>query len=785
MVMLQRKLWRDLLHMRGQVFAIALVVASAVSSYVTMRGAYESLLVSQRIYYDRYRFADVFASLVRAPESVAGQLREIDGVAAVQTRVVAKVILDVPGLAEPASGLLLSLPDTGEPLLNRVHVRRGRLPAAADEVLVSEGFAEQNRLLPGASVAAVINGRWRTLRLAGIAITPEYIDESRGSESFPDPRRFGLLWMRRHHLAAAMGLDGAFNNVSLALAPGASERAVIAAADRVLARYGTLGAYGRDEQPSHRIMRDELAQDRVTSLFIPGIFLAVAALLIHLLLMRLVASQREQIAVLKAFGRDNAEIARHFAGFALVIAGAGSLAGVPIGIWLGRNLTEMYTKFFRFPSLTFEVSARAIAVSAGTAMTAALIGSILAARRVASLPPAEGMRGEPPLRFGGGWLGRTRLLRAVSPPVRMIVRSLQRTPMRTVMSVLALSTAGAILVVGQYTFDAVETMIDVQFRIAQTDDATIVLNEVRGEEAVHAIARLPGVIRVEPVRSAPVRIRAGHRARRTALVGLERGATMRRLIGNGGAEATIPARGIVLTSKLAEILGVSAGDDVVVEVLTAPRSAGTMRVAALVDETIGVSAYAAREEVNRFLREGPALTGAHLAVQPSRAAELYARLKTTPGVASVSIREAMLATVRKLIADSLYMSAFMIVGFACVIAFGVIYNGARIALSERGRDLASLRVLGFSNAEVGAMLVGEQALLTLASIPIGFLGGWALSILIARSFESEMYRLPLVISGRTYAISFFVIALAAAFTAVVVQRRIHGLDLVEVLKTRE
>jgi putative ABC transport system permease protein len=784
MVMLHRKLLRDLLHMRGQVFAIALVVAAAVSTYVTMRGAYESLLVSQRVYYDTYRFADVFASMKRAPESVAQRLREIDGVAAIQTRVVANVVLDVPRLQEPASALLLSLPDSGEPRLNRIHLRRGRLPLAADEVLASEAFAAENQLLPGASIAAVINGRWRTLRICGIAITPEYVQETQGN-AFPDHRRFGLLWMRRHHLAAAMGMDGAFNDVSIALAPGALEADVIASVDRILARYGGLGAYGRNEQTSHRFLRDELAQDRITSMVIPAIFLAVAALLIHLLLVRLVASQREQIAVLKAFGHTNGAVARHFAMFGLVIVALGSAAGIPVGIWLGRNLTELYTKFFHFPALTFQVSASAIAISVGTTVIAALVGSLSAVQRVVALPPAEGMRGEAPLRFGRGLLDRTKMIRAVSPPVRMILRSLQRTPLRTAMSLLAMATAGAILVVGQFSFDALESMIDVQFRAAQTDDATIALNEVRGDEALHAIARLPGVIRVEPLRVVPVRIRSGHHSRRIALIGLERGATMRRLIDDDGNEVFLPPRGVVLTTKLAQILGVSAGDDVVMEALVAPRSVASMRVAALVDETIGVSAYASRQEVNRFLREGPALTAAHLAIQPSRAAELYAKLKAMPGVASVSLREAMLASVRKTIVENIYISASMIVGFACVIAFGVIYNGARIALSERGRDLASLRVLGFSKGEVGAMLLGEQAVLTVASIPIGFLGGWALSLWIARLFDSEVYRIPLVISGRTYAISFFVIAIAAVFTAALVQRRIRGLDLVEVLKTRE
>ena len=782
--MLRRKLLRDLLHMRGQAVAIALVVAAAVASYVTMRGAYESLLVTRTVYYDDYRFADVFASLKRAPESVAQRLREIDGVAAIQTRVVANVVLDVPRLKEPASALLLSLPEHGEARLNAVHVRAGRLPDEADQVLISEAFAETNGLRPGSSIAAIINSRWRRLRVCGVGITPELVDEARG-DAFPDHRRFGILWMRRPHLAAATGMEGAFNDVTFALEPGASEPEIIAAIDRTLARYGGLGAYGRDEQSSHRFLEGELAQDRVMSMMMPAIFLAVAALLIHLMLMRLVQSQREQIAVLKAFGYESGPVARHFAAFGLVIVAAGSVSGIPLGIWLGRNLTNLYTEFFHFPALHFRVSAAAIAVSVGTTVVAALVGSLVAVRRVVALPPAEGMRGETPMRFGTSVVDRWRVIRAVSPPVRMILRSLQRTPLRTAMSVLAMSMAGMILVATQFSLDALESMIDIQFGAAQSDDATLVLNETRGDEVLHAIARLPGVVRAEPFRAVPVRIRAGHRSRRLTLMGLERGATMRRLIAMDRTEVTLPPKGLVLTKKLANILRVHAGDDVIVEALAAPRPSGRMRVAALLDESIGISAYAARENVNRFMREGPSLSAAYLAVQPARAAELHSTLKAMPGVASVSLREAMLASVRERIVENIYISALVIVPFACVIAFGVIYNGARIALSERGRDLASLRVLGFSKGEVGAMLLGEQAVLTLASIPIGFAAGQALCVYIVMQFDSELYRIPLVISARTYAISFLVIALAATLTAFVVQRRIGKLDLVEVLKTRE
>jgi putative ABC transport system permease protein len=591
--------------------------------------------------------------------------------------------------------------------------------------------------------------------------------------------------MKRDEVAGATGLRGAFNEVAMTLAPGAEAPEVIAAVDRLLAPYGGRGVYGRDEQSSHRFIRDELAQDRITALVVPGVFLAVAALLIHLLLMRLVASQREQIAVLKAFGYGNAAIARHYAGFGLVIVTAGSVAGVPCGVWLGRGLTELYTRFFHFPALLFRISGFSIALSVGVTLIAALGGSLLAVRSVVSQPPAEGMRGETPARFGATWIDRSRLFRLVSPPVRMILRSLQRTPMRTLMSLLAMATAGMILVVGQYSFDALDFMIDVQFRRAQTDDATVELTQVRGERAAYALAAIPGVTRVEPIRNVAVRLRAGHRSRRVVLTGLERDARLRRLVGMHGEVTALPPSGLVMATKLAEILDLHAGDTVTVEALEAPRPTATMTVTALADEMIGTTVYASRADVNRFLREGPSLTAASLAIEPSQAMAVYTRLKGTPAIAAVSLREAMLDSFRKTIAENMRISATMIIVFASIIAFGVIYNGARIALSERGRDLASLRVLGFSRAEVGAMLLGEQAIITLASIPIGFAGGYALCLWLVALLDSEVYRLPMVISARTYGISFLVIAVAALFTAFVVQRRIGQLDLVAVLKTRE
>lgn len=783
--MLQRKLLRDLIHLRGQAIAIGLIVLCGVAMWVTMRGAYESLEKAQRVYYTDYRFADLFATIKRAPEEIAWRVRAMPGVRAVETRVVADVTLDVPNLNDPATGRILSLPLHGRPVLNDIYLRSGRYPARPEEVLVGARFAAANHLQSGDTIDALINGRWRRLSICGTAISPEYILAMSSSFIFPDDRRFGVMWMRRDHLAAAMGLTGSFNDLSISLAPDATPADVIPRVDRLLAPYGGLGAYDRDEQPSHRQIRDELRQDRNTATLIPAIFLAVAAFLIQLVLARLVASQRDQVATLKAFGYSNRDIAVHYLELAMMIATAGIIAAVPVGIYLGRGLTKLYTRFFDFPSLTFEVSGGAIALSAIVTLVAAAVGAASAVRSAVALAPAEGMRGEAPPRYGRWAAERSKLMKIVSPPVRMMARAMARRPLRTLLSLAGLSLAGMILVVGQFSFDSLDSMIATYFTGAQRDDATVIFTTPRAENAAADLRRLPGVTRVEPFRAVPVRISSGSRSRRIVLNGLERHADLRRLVGADARRIDLPLRGIVLTDKLASILRVSAGDSVVVEALEGARRRQEMLVGATVSEVVGISAYAVRDDVSRFMREAPSISGANLAVDRSRTAALYETLKHTPVVATIFLRQAMIRSFRQTIAENITISATMIVAFACVIAFGVIYNGARIALSERGRELASLRVLGFTHAEVAMLLIGEQIVLTVMSLPIGFAAGREISGWIATAFESEAYRLPLVITARTYAVSFLIIAAAATLTSLIVQRRVRTLDLVEVLKTRE
>lgn len=784
---LDRKLVRDFARLRGQVAAIALVVACGVATVVATRTAYESLVGARDDYYARHRFADVFAHLERAPDALRARITTIPGVAAVETRIVADVTLDVPGLDEPAAARLVSLPDGHEPTLNAIHLRSGRSldPTRRDEAIVSEAFARANRLEVGDTIGAVLNGRWQDLRIVGLGLSPEYVYEIRPQDLFPDPRRFGVIWMGRAALGPAFDLDGAFNDVSIQLAEGASPGDVIERLDRLLERHGGLGAYGRDEQLSARFVEDEIRQNRITGTVLPAIFLGVAAFLLHIVLSRLVSLQREQIAVLKAFGYRDSSVAAHYLALALAAVALGAVIGVAVGLWLGALMNSVYRDFYRFPSFPYEPGGPVIAIAVGVSALAAALGALSAVRRVLALPPAEAMRPEPPARFRAGLLERSGLLARLATSARMVVRQISRRPVRASLSVVGLALAVAILVLARFFSDAIGTLAEVQFRAAQREDVSVAFHEPLGTAVGFELAALPGVLAVETSRSVPARIRAGHRSRRIAVTGLPPKPSLRRVVDRDGRPVATPPDGAVLTQHLARLLGVGPGDVVEIEVLEGRRQRLRVRVASLADELLGMSVYLDSRALARLLEEQGSVTGAWLRVDSREASELYRRLKRMPAVAGVGNRLAALRSFEDTLARNLGVMNFILVVFACVIAAAMVYNSARIALSERTRELASLRVLGFTRREVTEMLLGEQALLLLLALPAGFWIGKRLATLMAEAYAWELFRLPLVVTPRTYGFAALVTASAAVVSGALVRERLRRLDLVASLKSRD
>jgi putative ABC transport system permease protein len=784
---LNRKLVRDLFEMKGQALAIAMVVAAGVAMFVMYLSNFDSLRRTKDAYYERQRFADVFASLKRAPLSLRDRIARIAGVTAVDARVVASVTLNVPGLDEPASALLISVESERRPPVNDLFLRRGQWIDAnrPDGVLASEGFMTANQLDLGDQVGAIINGRLRRLTVVGIALSPEHIYNIRPGEIVPDDRRFATFWMERRALASAFDMEGGFNDVALGLSPGASADAIIAELDRLLEPYGGLGAIPRALQLSNWTLENELSQLQTFGFILPVIFLSVAAFILNVALTRALALQRPQIAALKALGYTNASLAWHYIKWGLLIAGLGVVIGVAAGAWLGQVIIGLYNQFFRFPILLYRLSPSVVLQAAALTVTAASLGAFSAVRRAVAIPPAEAMRPEPPAHYTRSLLETSFLARYVGTAGRMVTRNLSRHPFRAVASVVGIGFAAAILVVGFVFIDAMDTLITTQFSVAERQDVSVTFVEPRSAAARHALAHLPGVIAVEPQRLVPVRIRAGHRHRNIAITGVFRDARLKRIVDVDGRVIDLPPSGLVLSSLLAEVLGVTAGGEVTIEVLEGRRPVRQMPVAGLVDDVLGLSAYTDIEALHDLMREGDVLSGAALAIDTSQEARLSSGLKRLPAVAGAGFKSAVIRNFRETLAANMNISILFNVVFAGIIAFGVVYNAARVSLSERSRELASLRVLGFTRTEISLILLGELALLTIVALPVGGVLGYGLAAFIVQTVDSEVYRFPLVVSRTAVAWAFLTVIAATLISGLVVRRRLDALDLVAVLKIRE
>lgn len=784
---LDKKLFRDLLHLRAQVFAIVLVVACGVASYVSLRNIYKSLPLTQEAYYLNYRFADVFVQVKRAPEWIAERIREIPGVSSVQTRVVANVTLDLPGLEEPATGRLISIPDKQSPMLNDLYITRGRYieSGRSDETIISQAFADANNFNPGDTLHTVINGHWTSLRIVGVAMSPEFVYEIRPGDMFPDSKHFGVMWASRKALGAAYDMEGAFNDVSLSLSLGASEKEVISQLDSLLEEWGCLGAYGRADQPSNHFITNEIAELKVTSTVIPAIFLGVTAFLIHLVLSRLISTQRDQIAMLKAFGYTNMAIGSHYLKLALLTVSGGILLGCGVGWWFGYQMTALYAEFFRFPVLRYVADAWVMGSAVVISVFAATIGAIKAVRKAVTLLPAESMRPEAPARFRKGLIERLRINRLLPLSLRIIIRNMERNSAKAILTTFAIAMSVSLVVVGFYFYDAVDVILDLQFNNVYREDANVIFNEPRPASARFEALNFPGVTHVEAYRVVPSRLKYEHRVRRLALLGLEADGDLFRIVDTQYKVFRLPPDGLVLTTALAKELAVKPGDVITVEVLEGVRPTLQVPIMGLVDEVLGMSAYMDLRALNRLMREGGTISGVRLAVDEKDFPVLYSRLKRTPGVGGVIIPATILQNFNETLARTMWTTTSVIIIFASIITLGIVYNGARIALSERGRELASLRVLGFTKREIGVMLLGEQAILTALAIPVGYMIGYVLCFLITKAVDNEMMRLPLVITRKTPALAFGVTACAAILSGLLVQWRLRRLNLVEVLKTRE
>jgi putative ABC transport system permease protein len=786
---LDRKLVRDLRGMLGQGITISLVVGAGIAGFLSLRATYDSLEASRDTYYERYRFGDGFATLERAPESLAGRLEQVPGVARIYTRVVEPVRIPMEGMPQSPVGQVVSLPPDGNPPLNGIYLREGRLPepGRADEALLLDAFADRWGVSPGDTLRVVMNGTLRPLHVTGLGNSPEFIyPQPTGGGLVPDEERFAVLWMDRRAVAPIFRMEGAFNEVVLRMHRGASEREVLAGIDRLLEPYGGRGAVGRSLQPSNFILEGELQQLRQFATVVPVIFLGVAAFLLNMVLSRLLHLQRTQVAALKAMGYRNREVAVHYLKMVSGVVLGGVVLGVMLGWYLGHAMTELYGSFFGFPVLEFRMGVGPVLLGAAVALGAGVVGAMGALWSILRLSPAEAMSPAPPARYRPSLPERLGLGRLIGPTGRMVLREIGRRPVRTGLSALGIGMAVAIVVVARFNTDALNYLIEEQFYRAWRENVTVTFAGPVPDRAVRELLPLPGVERAEGLRITGVRMHAGHRWRDVPLQGYQDGGRLRQLLGAEGDARPPPSEGLVLTTKLAEVLGVSPGDTVRIALREGRTRDEFLVVGGLVDEMFGMQGHMPIGELNRLLGEGPLVSQALILLSdPGGFPALEQRLSEMPAVIDIGSRDLLVARFRDQSARLLMVMTLILTAFAAVIAAGVVYNNARIAVSTRERDLASLRVLGFTKREISTVLLGEMAVQVALAIPPGLWIGYRLCVGIAGSIDPERYRLPVVLSVGTYGFATGVILLAAGVSALLVRRRLDRLDLIGVLKTRE
>lgn len=783
------KLWRDLTRLRAQVLTIAVVVAIGVAGFVGMFSVHASLQSSRDAFYRDNRLADVFAAVKRAPLSLRERLAAVDGVAEVKLEVLFDAQVDVAGVDAPVTGRFIGLDlarvHAGRQGLNALTLKSGRWPEADGtlEAVVSDRFAVARGLSPGDTARAILNGKLERVRVVGTVATPEYVFATRGGA--PDDAYFGIWWIDAERMAHAFDMDGAFNQLALRLDAGAVADAVIERVDRLLEPYGAIGAVARDEQMSAQIVDDELSQLKVMGTVLPAIFLAVAMFILNVVLSRQVATQRGQIAALKALGYGDGAIGWHYVKLAIVVAGVGVVAGLALSVVIGRLMLGLYDEVFRFGRLAYVTTPWLVGASAAISASAATLGAWTAISAVVRLRPAQAMQPPAPPVYRPTLVERLGFGRHIGAAALMVIRNLERRPLRAALTVTGIALAVALQISGAFWLDAIAHIVDVQFRQVQQGDVLVDFHQPVPTTVVRDLRRLPGVIDAEAYRMEPVRVRLRGRAEDTLLSGFAPDARLMRVVDERRGAVAMPAQGVVLSALLARALDARVGDRIEVEFRLWNRTRAEVEVVDVVHTMFGKQLYMGLEAMNRLARDGDGVADAALQVDPRRMGEFWAAVKGAPSINAVFDKAGTMVAFDETTSRNMGVFSGILTVFAIAMAVGIIYNAARIALSERAWELASLRVLGMTRGEVSVLLLAELGAELLLALPVGAALGWALATLLMRLMSSDNIDFPVVIEPSTYAVAALTVLAAGVASALLVRRHVDRLDLVAVLKVRE
>jgi putative ABC transport system permease protein len=805
---LDRKLRRELKASWLLLAAVVSIIAVGVACFVSMGSAYNNLNEAKRQYYAQCRMADFSIELKKVPLAELAALAELPGVAEIRPRIQFNATVDLedalaqrtgPGLwtalksaEEPLGGLVLSLPDRRRPIVNDIVLRRGGYFTSErkNEVIVNDAFARHYKLRPGEKIHLVLNNRRQELFIVGTAISSEFVYLLGPGAITPDPEHFGVFYLKQSYAEDVFDFDGAANQVVGLLSPEVREhpRVLLRQAEELLSPYGVFSTTSLADQPSNKYLSQEIQGLRSFGLVMPVIFFAVAALVLNVLLTRLAEQQRTVIGTLKALGYSDWQVFVHFLKFGLAVGLAGGMLGCGFGYWIAGKWTVMYRQFFEFPELENHFYPGLQTAGLTVSILCAAVGSIRGTRAVLKLKPAEAMRPKPPKQGGAVLLERVGWFwNRLSSGWRMVLRGVIRNRVRTGAGIFAAMMGASILVSGFMMIEATYYLIDFQFKYILSSDVDLTFKDEQDEAALFEAAALPGVDHAEPVLNVGCTFFNGPHRRKGGITGLVAGATLTVPRDLDGRPIRIPSAGLAMSRKLAELLHLKRGDLVSFRPVKGIRSLHSVPVVEISDSYLGMSVYTDIRYLSRLIGEELALTGVQLATDqdPAHTAALYRHLKQMPKLQAVTTRADMIENLQKSLMDLMWIFILILVVFAGVVFLGSILNSSLVSLAERQREVATLRVLGYGPWQVGSLLLRESLIVTLIGTVLGMPLGYALSVLVANAYDTEMFRFPVVSSAGTW---IWTVVLAVVFALVAqaaVQWVVHRMDWLEALQAKE
>ncbi len=797
MRILDKKLLRGIARSKGQALAATMVILCGAASYICMASAHRDLKDTRDAYYKTCRFADFTIHLERAPMTAMTRLYDIPGVREVRGRIVEDAKIFVKGTDESKIGRIVSMPDLRRPVINDISIESGNyfLEGTRNEVIVNDPFVKANGLKVGDTIEALIDEKKHKLRIVGTALSPEYVYMIRNpQEIIPDPKKFGILWVPQSFAEMAFDMNGACNNiVGLVDAQIDSDEergpldAILDSAEKTLKPYGVFASIKRGDQISHRFLSDEITGLEVGAKIVPTIFMGVAAFILMVLLNRMVRHERTQIGLLKAYGYSNFSISFHYLKYALIMAALACVGGFAFGQWMANGLLGIYVDFYKFPLLKSSIHFDVVLKSAIIATLSAVAGATSAASRASAIRPAESMRPPTPRSAHRTLLERIPALwRSTSFVWKMVLRNVARYRLRASFSVLGVMISSGLLLIGFFGSDSVDYMLDFQFSNSRLEDIKLMLTTERGKDAIHEIQRLEHVRHAEASLVYPFEITSQWHKKRSVVTGVVPGSRLSRLFDEEGRTVNVEGMGLIVSDKLAEMLAVEPGSRVILKPLQGRVTKEVeVTVRKVVRQYLGSGAYMDHRLLSRILDEPFVMNAALLVIEPGTEKLVESELKDVPGIAEVDLKEEALNALRSTLAESMNISNAFLCFFSGVIAFAVIYNTTIVSLMERRRELASLRVMGFTKAEVGRIMYYENFLLSFFGILLGMPFGVALCKVLVNAYDTELYRLPFHIEGSTFATSILLTIGFVTLANLSVAHRVAKLDLIEVLKLRE